>query len=128
MSVRVRMCVCTWDCWSADTSVSVTDGAHGHVHVFAVCARDCVVGAGDPTEGQLGSGDHLLSPGAGAAQGHEFSWRPGQGLPKDQSPSSGNFSHLQRLPRPWRQLEISGVGGMSQRVMCELLAPQTNAP
>lgn len=67
---------------------------------------DCVVGAGGPTEEQLG-GDHLLSPGTGLAQGPECSWRPGQGWPKDQSPSSGSFSHLPP-PEAAPSLEAAG--------------------
>lgn len=95
---RVHTRAHTWDCQSADTSVSVTDGAHGHVHVFVVCACDSVVGAGGPTEGQLGCGDNCPSLGAGAAQSPVFSQRPGHSLPEDQSPSSHSLSHLQRLP------------------------------
>ena len=85
------------------------------------------MGAASPTEEQLGGGDHLLSPGTVAARGHECSWRPGQGWPKDQSPSSGSFSHLPS-PEAWRQLEISGRGGRSQRLMCELPVLLTDAP
>lgn len=35
----VSVCVCTWD-WTCRYQC-VTDGAHGHVQIFAVCAHGC---------------------------------------------------------------------------------------
>ena len=49
------------------------------------------------------------------------------GLAQGPEPSSGSFSHLPS-PEAWRQLEISGMGGRSQRLMYELPVLQTDAP
>lgn len=69
-----------------------------------LCVHLTVVGAGHPTEGAAGLWGNLHSPGTGPTQGHTFSRRPGQGLSKDQWPSSQISSHLWRLTLSWRQL------------------------
>lgn len=112
------VCVCkvcvAGNCHSADTAVNVLDGAHGHVHIFAVCTRDCVVGAGHPTEGEAGLWGQLSQLWDRGTQGCMFSRRTGWGLPRDQSPSSRNFSHVWRLPLALETAGESGAG-CSQR-------------
>lgn len=104
-SVCVCVCVCVpGDHQSPDPSESVLDGACECVWVFAVCSCDCLMAAGGPMRGSHGglAVGPRGPPGAGATAGYTFSRRPGQGLPKDLSPSSCIFSHLGGCPCPGR--------------------------
>lgn len=68
----------------------------------------CLCSGCGPSEGVTGLGSNLHSSGAGAPPGCTLSRRPGQGMPKDQVPSSRISSPLWKLTLAWKQLGNQG--------------------